>query len=88
MESVKKDTLAELTEKIRAEIKQDNQDLVNTYQNQLGTYNENYSQQIVSLNESINAQNNNINEIINTKELLLKGLISSGCRGAHNEPFL
>ncbi|MCX6256528.1 MAG: hypothetical protein NTW49_01280 [Bacteroidia bacterium] len=67
----------ELSEKIRAEIKEDNKGLINNYQKQLETFNQNYVQQINSLNDNIKTLNSDINEKINSKEENLKGLINS-----------
>jgi hypothetical protein len=58
----------EFNEKIRYEIKIDNKELVQQFQKQLETYNENYRQQIFALNETISAVGSNLKEQIETEK--------------------
>ena len=67
----------DFTEKIRAEIKEDNKTLSENYQKQLESFNEIYRQQFTLLSESIISQNSNIKEIIDFKEKLIMELIST-----------
>lgn len=66
----------EFTEKIRAEIKEDNSVLVKNYQKQLETFNDNYRQQLLSLTDSISTISSDMKEQLNERDTSLKGLIS------------
>ncbi|HLG34197.1 MAG TPA: hypothetical protein VI757_04895, partial [Bacteroidia bacterium] len=66
----------EFTEKIRAEIKEDNKVLSENYQKQLETFNENYRQQISLLSETINTQHSNLKEILSEEEKKRKDAVN------------
>jgi hypothetical protein len=73
---IKKEILAEVAEKVRLEIKEDNKELTKSYQKQLEIFTETYNLQIGSLNENMTLQNSNLREIFDGKETLLKELIA------------
>ena len=66
----------EFTEKIRAEIKEDNKSLLMNYQKQLDSFNENYRQQLTNMNESITSLNNSVVAKVDGAEEKLKNYFS------------
>jgi hypothetical protein len=67
----------DFTDKIRAEIKEDDKELTNSFQKQLELFNENYKQQITYISENISMLSTDLKEIINGKEEILKNLINT-----------
>jgi hypothetical protein len=78
-ESVKELTLkfTDFTDKIRAEIKEDDKNLLSNFQKQLEGFNENYRQQISSINDNANSLSHNLKEIIDSKDEAIKALLEN-----------
>src|SRR6478735_821713 len=67
----------DFTDKIRAEIKDDNKTLTENHQKQIDVFNENSRQQITLFNDTLSSQLSNLKEVMDSKEYMLKEMISS-----------